>query len=313
MAPDVSDSSFQIPVASSSSSDFLLADDSTDFLEGMNDTFATPAAIPGRARKQPALTLEELTPRSKSLRSRPLRPFAKPRPVIPSPLKQAVAHDLSTALEEALSPLKSNELSFAIPRLGAEVNELLLAETSDFLKSEETEISITEGLPSVTSQETLTLSQLSPAPRPLRRSLTRTPEPVPIPLLPVEEDSSLVQAIDQATVSSASNDATVEIPDSAQEHVDSECNDVPLNQSEDNVQTPSTHILPSEIVDQPVSLLTTDENIGHPNPPETGQDTAHSVQDSHAPKQIAEKAKPKVKPKRVCFLSMIKVLSQNDH
>ena len=300
---DVSDSSFQIPAASSSSSDLLLADDSTDFFQGMNDTFATPAAIPGRVFKQPDLTLEELTPRSKSSRTQPLRPFPKARPVIPSPLKRAVAHDLSTAIEEALSPLKSNELSFAIPRLGAEVNELLLAETSDFLKSGGAEISITDELPSTPTQDTLTLSQLSLAPRPLRRSFSRTPESVPTSLPPAEESPSLVQATDQVTASSPSSDTTVQIPESRQEQLDSEHDDEPLSQSEDNVHTPLVEAPLLEDADPLVPARAPEDSAHHPDPPETGQHMAVPVEHSQVSKRTTEKAKLKVQPKRVCFFS----------
>ncbi|CAL1694665.1 unnamed protein product [Somion occarium] len=206
-ASDFSEASFQIPVADSLSSDLLLADDSTDFFKGIDETLATPAVAPP-IRRQRALRLNELTPKSKA--SRPVR--SKSRPVIPSPLKRVVAQDLTIALDEALSPLKSNEPSFTIPHISAGVDGLLLSIDADLLKSNGADVTITDGLASSTAQDMLTLSQLSPVSRPLPRSPLHSPLVVPVsfPFYDQANIPSLAEASDPTGVSESVNSLTQE-------------------------------------------------------------------------------------------------------
>ncbi|KAI0082316.1 hypothetical protein K474DRAFT_861356 [Panus rudis PR-1116 ss-1] len=161
--------SFELPGNAEGASN-LLADDSIDFFQGMNDALATPTAK--RTAFYAPLTLEELTPRSERMRKHPARSPSKSRPVIPSPLKRAVAQELSSALEEELPPPRTTEESFAIP---SGRDDDLLTNSFDFSQSGPADISLTEELPLSSAHDPLTLSQLSPASRPVCRS----PSPVP--------------------------------------------------------------------------------------------------------------------------------------
>lgn len=174
---DYSDASFQIPTASSSN---LLADDTVDFLDGvdMTMTLATPAA-PTRTRPADSpLTLAELTPRS-GRRSRAATPQVSLRrsprkhrgtPAISSPLKQAVTADLSAAMEDTLSPFKRQpqEQSFQIPSIMNATTDLLLMDDGESMFGRDENATFGEGPSSVTMQgppEPLTLSELNSPPK----------------------------------------------------------------------------------------------------------------------------------------------------
>lgn len=155
---DFSDASFQIPPVAD---DLLLADDTIDFFNGADDTLATPAP-PSRPAPQPALTLAELTPRSKPIRAAPVRSSLRPRPGIATPHKATVVNKLSAALAEDLSPFRHQDPSFQIPPQQTDLEDLLMAdEGSNFFHGEEP---WQDSVPS-RARSPLTLSQLSPGPQ----------------------------------------------------------------------------------------------------------------------------------------------------
>ncbi|KAL4253635.1 hypothetical protein ABKN59_003402, partial [Abortiporus biennis] len=202
-ASGIPDNSFQIPVASgSSSNDMLLADDSVDFFRNLKDV-ASPLKPAPLLNHRP-LTLEELTPRSKPFRSvAASRPETKPhmrlRPTIPSPLKKVVAHDLSTALEEALSPLRNKDVSFAIPSGPSGSGNMLLTDESLDFKMSDADIAINDS--PARNRDPLTLSQLTPAVKKVQR---QTPGQL------VEKISSAVSDLPRSdTSNSSSSDSTV--------------------------------------------------------------------------------------------------------
>ncbi|KAI0778841.1 hypothetical protein BD413DRAFT_490153 [Trametes elegans] len=130
---DLSDASFQIPRAAGNNDDLLLADDTMDFFNGMNDTLSTPAP-PRRQSPQPSLTLAELTPRSKPL---------------------------STAISEELSPFRQQDPSFEIPMSQPNKEDNLLGdETISFLRHEESTL---ESIP-LRAVSPPTLNQPTPEP-----------------------------------------------------------------------------------------------------------------------------------------------------
>ncbi|KIP02092.1 hypothetical protein PHLGIDRAFT_310924 [Phlebiopsis gigantea 11061_1 CR5-6] len=120
---DYSDSSFQIPA---SSSNFLLAEEDSDFLAGTDITFATPATLRRtRTRSDDRLALAELTPKPRTSRM-PVRRSPrkhKATPALPSPV---VEGDPSAATEEQPPP----DRSFQIPVLRDADAELLTADDS---------------------------------------------------------------------------------------------------------------------------------------------------------------------------------------
>ncbi|EKM61545.1 uncharacterized protein PHACADRAFT_112249, partial [Phanerochaete carnosa HHB-10118-sp] len=155
---DYSDTSFQIPTASSSN---LLADDSISFLDGDDTTLATPA-VPTRTRPDNPLTLAELTPRSTRPRARATpqsllrRSPRKHRgtPAMSSPLKQVVEADLSAAMEDTLSPFKRRqEQSFQIPSMMNATTDLLMMDDGESMFGKGDDASFGEGPASVTMQE----------------------------------------------------------------------------------------------------------------------------------------------------------------
>ncbi|KAI0673829.1 hypothetical protein C8Q78DRAFT_1019260 [Trametes maxima] len=174
---DFSDASFQIPRASGASDDLLLADDTMDFFGGANDTLNTPAPPPSRHMPwvQPPLTLAELTPRSKPLRTAPIRSSLRPRPGVATPHKAAVASQLSAALSEDLSPFRHQEPSFQIPQTQGDGGNLLMADDGpNFLEEEEPSL---DHVPS-RARTPLTLSQLTPGPSTrMRLSPSASPNP----------------------------------------------------------------------------------------------------------------------------------------
>ncbi|KAI0640124.1 hypothetical protein C8Q77DRAFT_1084800 [Trametes polyzona] len=168
---DFSDASFQIPRAVGNTVD-LLADDTMDFFDGADDTLSTPAP-PSKPAAQPPLTLAELTPRSKHIRSGPVRSSLRPRPGIATPYKAVVAHQLSAAISEDLSPLRSQDPSFQLPSHPANGDDLLMADIStNSLQEEGTSF---DSIPP-RARSPLTLSQLSPGPsKRTRLSSSATP------------------------------------------------------------------------------------------------------------------------------------------
>ncbi|KAH8094733.1 hypothetical protein BXZ70DRAFT_947304 [Cristinia sonorae] len=163
---DYSNTSFQIPLASSESNDLLLADDS-DFLHGLDEA-NTPGVHRIQPRNQAPLTLEELTPRSTRLRFAATPSSFKPRPRIPSPLKPQVTRDLSIALDEALSPLKSQDNTFSIPSTSSSRVNLLTTEVSGFFQPGQADFTFSDE--PEPDQESLTLSQLTPGPIRVRQT-----------------------------------------------------------------------------------------------------------------------------------------------
>ncbi|KAI0830891.1 hypothetical protein BC628DRAFT_911169 [Trametes gibbosa] len=149
---DLSDASFQIPRAANTADD-LLADDPMDFFA--NDALATPAAPP-RSPAQPPLTLADLTPRSK-----PVRSSLRPRPGITTPYKAIVASGLSVALSEDISPCHQQDPSFQIPSYSENGDDLLVADDGQIFFQDGPSLDV---LPT-RAHGPLTLSQLSPAPR----------------------------------------------------------------------------------------------------------------------------------------------------
>ncbi|KAI0652563.1 hypothetical protein C8Q79DRAFT_997569 [Trametes meyenii] len=190
---DFSDASFQIPRRSGTTDDLLLADDTMDFLDGVNDTLHTPALPPPRHRPQtqPPLTLAELTPRSKPPRAAPIRSSLRPRPGVATPHKAAVASQLSAALSEDLSPFRQQEPSFQIPRTQDDGGDLLMADDGSYFLEEETPSF--DHVPS-RARSPLTLSQLTPGP-----STRMRPSPSASP-------SSQLHAPSIPPINSANND-----------------------------------------------------------------------------------------------------------
>ncbi|KAI0368909.1 hypothetical protein BV20DRAFT_431524 [Pilatotrama ljubarskyi] len=191
-----SDASFQIPRATSNADDLLLADDTMDFLNGVNDTLSTPAP-PSIPAVQPPLTLAELTPRSKPMRAAPLRSSLRPRPGVATPYRAVVANELSTALSEDLSPFRNQDPSFQIPPPPADGEDLLMAvDDAPFL--EEQGATLECFVPRTSSP--LTLSQLTPGPsKRIRPSPSVSPrEPPRRSSIPQSFDS--VPANDTSTI-----------------------------------------------------------------------------------------------------------------
>ncbi|TCD71130.1 hypothetical protein EIP91_012078 [Steccherinum ochraceum] len=152
----------------------------------MSDALVTPAAHPPPGRNQPPLTLDELTPRRARFRTAPVRSSLKTRPNIPSPLKAQVSHDLSLALEDALSPLRQDN-TFIIPSPSTAAGNLLITDDSGFLRPDTADATFTdEPEVSPAAQEPLTLSQLTPAPIRIRRSIS----PLAVPIS-THEDADL--------------------------------------------------------------------------------------------------------------------------
>lgn len=189
---DYSDSSFQIPVAASSSSNFLLADEGSDFLTGTDITFATPATLRRtRTRSDDRLTLAELTPKPRTSRM-PVRRSPrkhKATPAIPSPLKPVVESDPSAAMEDTLSPPRPPlDRSFQIPVLRDADADLLMADDSGemFRAGGDASFGDTLPVPAHAPEEALTLSQLT---APTQRAAS--PPPAAIRSLPplAEEDT----------------------------------------------------------------------------------------------------------------------------
>lgn len=209
---EFSDASFQIPVGPSSSAN-LLIDDSMDFFAGLQKFDSPQKPIPIRSDRP--LRLQDLTPRPKPS-STAIRSSLKPKhhrigPSIPSPQKHAVASDLSLALGDALSPLKRHDLSFMIPLPSASgSSNLLLSEQSLSFKTGETDITFSDA-PSPRPQDTLTLSQLSPA-LPSRR-----PSPPDHPAYPrVSDFTNTTQPGHPRTLSVANDDCLEEVAISGQ-------------------------------------------------------------------------------------------------
>ncbi|KAI0354659.1 hypothetical protein OH77DRAFT_1425745 [Trametes cingulata] len=157
---DFSDASFQIPRAVGNADDLLLADDTMDFFNGVNDTLSTPAP-PSKPAVQPPLTLAELTPRSKPMRAAVARSSLRPRPGVATPYKAVVASELSAALSEDLSPFRNQDPSFQIPPPQANGEDLLLA--VDGVCFLEEQVSTPE-CTAPRAPSPLTLSQLTPGP-----------------------------------------------------------------------------------------------------------------------------------------------------
>lgn len=159
--PDFPDASFQIPRATNSTADYLLMAEPSDFLAGVgSETLTSPVKPTPRVHHVP-LTLQELTPRTRRLRAAPIHSSLK-RHVIPSPLKNAIARDLSVAINETLSPAKPRDLTFAIPMLSTPMTNLL--EDDSFLqKARGVDTTFPEQSGSQRSHSSpLTLSQLTP-------------------------------------------------------------------------------------------------------------------------------------------------------
>ncbi|OBZ78858.1 hypothetical protein A0H81_01354 [Grifola frondosa] len=114
---DFSDSSFQIPASAGNANEILLAD----------DTIRLPSNVP--------LTLAELTPRSRPIRTAPVRSSLRPRPAITTPHRNAFAPDLSAALSEDLSPFCTRDASFQIPTVTTKAGDLLTDDVPDFVGS----------------------------------------------------------------------------------------------------------------------------------------------------------------------------------
>ncbi|GJE89541.1 hypothetical protein PsYK624_056430 [Phanerochaete sordida] len=154
---DDSDTSFQIPAASSSN---LLADDTIGFLDDADMTVATPVATRTRpAKAENPLTLAELTPRSKRSRATPQVTLRRsPRKhrstaAIPSPLKQNVAADLSAAMEDTLSPFKRPlDQSFQIPTMANATADLLMMQDGESMFGRGEDTTFGEGPALVTPQ-----------------------------------------------------------------------------------------------------------------------------------------------------------------
>ena len=166
---DYSDTTFQIPTAASSSSNLLLADESTDFLAGTDITLTTPAAAT-RTRLDNALTFAEVTPRARTTRMPvPLRRSPrkhKGTPAVPSPLKRVVERDLSVAMEDTLSPLKRQDRSFEIPAMTNDDSDLLMGDDVEQIMRNCGDSSFGETpAAAVHARETLTVSQMTSPPR----------------------------------------------------------------------------------------------------------------------------------------------------
>lgn len=184
---DYSEASFQIPVAASSSSNLLLADESGDFFNETDLTLTTPA-VPRRARlvdDPPAAA--EPTPRSRLPRMPVRRSPRKHRgtPVIATPLKPAVARDLSAALDDTLSPFRRPEQSFQIPAMADATADMLLADDDGgALFGAGGEASFGDAPARADVPEPLTLSQLTSPPKapsspPVIRSLSPHEHAIP--------------------------------------------------------------------------------------------------------------------------------------
>ncbi|KAI0706299.1 hypothetical protein C8T65DRAFT_740680 [Cerioporus squamosus] len=135
---DFSDSSFQIPAAAHHADD-LLADNTIDFFNAADDALNTPATH-SRPSVQPPLTLAELTPRSKPVRTAPVRSSLRPRPGVGTPYRAVVESGLSAAISEDLTPFRKRDPSFEIPPPHTH-NDLLMADDdTNFLGPEEASI-----------------------------------------------------------------------------------------------------------------------------------------------------------------------------
>ncbi|KAI1793047.1 hypothetical protein LXA43DRAFT_1002522 [Ganoderma leucocontextum] len=170
---DFSESSFQIPAAARHADDLLLADNTVDFFNNVNDTFSTPA--PPKPHVQPPLTLAELTPRSKPVREAPVRSSLRPRPGVTTPYRVNVVQELSAALSEELSPFRNQDPSFQIPPSQPhDDNNLLVADDRDnFLSEEQPSL---DGSPR-RAPIPLTLSPLTPGRAQLHTSVTPNDPP----------------------------------------------------------------------------------------------------------------------------------------
>ncbi|KAI0348219.1 hypothetical protein BDW22DRAFT_1424416 [Trametopsis cervina] len=174
----LSDTTFQIPQVLGSTSQLLLEDDTSDFFAGMDTTLSTPVhPTTSKARRDNPLTLAELTPRSRRTKISLKHTPATRKTTIPSPLKPAVAHDLSMAMEDVLSPFKpQQELSFQIPQIGNELAGLLTAD-DEFLIEDPSVSPHGVTSPAHRSRDPLTLSQLAPGYLPEQSSDSITTDP----------------------------------------------------------------------------------------------------------------------------------------
>lgn len=198
-AHDFSDASFQIPLTSKSPSKLLLAEDGLDLLAEADDTISS-LALPSSARDEEPSTSTTRTPRSRRRSTRgqlkpetPLRRSPRKRPVIPSPFKEAVAGDLSTALQDTISPFKrQQDFSFQMPTIGRQAMDLLMDDDGRSFLGKGMNATFEEEPSTPRARESLGLSQLSPAP-----TTTRSPTPSQVNAI----DVSLQGSADQNTPS----------------------------------------------------------------------------------------------------------------
>lgn len=295
--PGFPEASFQIPSATNTTADCLLMADSSDFFAGMNNaTLTSPAKPPFPARNNTPLTLEELTPRSRRSRKAPIRSSLKPRPVIPSPLKDAVTHELSIALGEALSPLKSRDTTFAIPG-SAIATTRLLEDDSDFLQHREADTTYTARSNSPKPHDPLTLSQLTPAPArnsifpPLssKPAYTSIFDALSEDLKEYHQqpvDSLICRSGGDATQTSSSSSSD-SVTDSVQVVVESK---PPLpGSTNSNPEIPHVHVVPQETVSE--------QGISARSLRKTGRQKTDCPNGSNTDES---KKRPKANPKRVC-------------
>ena len=196
-AHDFSDASFQIPLTSKSPSKLLFAEDGLDFLAGTDDTLASPS-VPTTARNEDSMAIDnaENTPRSRRRTTRsflkpetPLRRSPRKKPAIPSPLKEVVASDLSTALQDTISPFKrQRDFSFQIPKIGRQAMDLLMDVDGGSFLGKGVNATFEEEPSTPRAREPLTLSQLSPAP-----STTRSPLPAEVAPIDAHSQASADQ------------------------------------------------------------------------------------------------------------------------
>ena len=175
-AQDLSDSSFQIPLASKSPSKLLFAEDGLDLLATVDDTMNSPAQQPlfATSSTEPLNAAAPTPKAARTPRSRrrtrfemnpetPLRRSPRKKATVPSPLKEVVASDMTAALESTLSPFKrQQEFSFQIPTIGKQAMDLLMDDDGGSFLGKGINATFAEEPPTPRAREPLALSQLSP-------------------------------------------------------------------------------------------------------------------------------------------------------